>query len=583
MRFYIFADLQCYTSTFNWELIHAPENFPTDICGSPIEKSKEFAYNIKMEKEMNRAGSLTFTLGPDHPILKKRFIPLGVTIALTTPVGGVIPTGGVPDGVNAVIGHVIWYGRVLSIEKTFNNEVNVTCEGALAFLNDVMVRPRQFFYLQGYSDAGKAYNVPAVDVLDMIFGEYNTKMSSYPKRCFYDLNQRIPNEQIDETTTPITAGSSVNPVMVDGQEHYATTGYKVKYSSYYYIYNGSTWENSYKRSNYISETYYQSIDDYVSTLDKMTEIANIEPAVGLWAECVDDVDFKLRVFIHYLPSAYNPSHIVFANNLADFADNGDGLDIYTCIIPFGNNKLRLSNNAVSNVKPVGKAYEYWVPVGDVYGGGGEYGYIEKTIDFSECETGQELSQMAGYSYSAYTQRFGKSFNVSAVDLSILSEIQDEGYIPLIITDPDIGSSDFNPTNLITIGDGVNIKSNPHDLHYSLVAFTCTSVSLDIDNPGASNYTFEIYDSNYLPSKPKMLTEYYDRRRAIAEGKVAQDGTIYRAAQEATAVYKENDNSVYADYDGTHQEHYTANGTGDTRTDIQCETVAPNTYTPPNNS
>ena len=106
--------------------------------------------------------------------------------------------------------------------------------------------------------------------------------------------------------------------------------------------------------------------------------------------------------------------------------------------------------------------------------------------------------------------------------------------------------------------------------------------MDVDNPGATNYVFQVYDSNYIPLNPKMLTAYYDKQRAISEGKIAKDGTIYRAAQEANAVYREDDNTVYAYYDD-HEKKYTATGSGDVREQIVEEDLAPGTTPLPNNN
>ena len=591
MRFYIYADFNVSAtksyiddqgntvtiSDWQWQLIHAPENFPTYIYGSPVEHDKAFAYNIKMDKEINRAGSLSFTIAPGHPLYGQIF-PLGTTIALTTPASG------------TAIGHVLWIGRILTIEKTFNLEKNVTCEGALGFLNDIMVRPRYFFIASG-EDANKEYKMPAVRLLDIIGNEYNTRAVQKRKITF---GVYLPVENIDITTTELYDGCTNPEYVVNGQTIIADViGTKAKYAvtiSHYnaYIWNGEYWEDYVPRSGYINDTYYTSIEDYVTTLDKVSEIANLDPRVGMIAECVDDTTFEIRLNVGYLPSFYNQSHIVFANNLTDIVDNGDGMDIYTAVIPFGKNKLRLnqtsSYNSTSHVTTgMLEGYHYWIPVSDTVGGTTAAGYIEKTIDYSDCETSAELASMAEVNLQAYQGRYGKSFNVSAVDLSIMSEISDEGYVPLIITDPSIDmdathrNSDFNPDTFINVGDGVNIKDDVHGVNYTLVNFICSSMSLDIDNPGASNYTFQIYDESCTPLKPKMLTSYYDKRRAINAGKIAEDGTIYSSRQ-PSATYKEDENSVYTETD-LYQEHYTAEGEGHNRTNIQSEKVAPGTYTP----
>ncbi|MBO7450647.1 MAG: hypothetical protein J6U54_09780 [Clostridiales bacterium] len=581
MKFYIFADFNVNSSTYNWQLVHAPENFPEYIYGSPIEEDKAFAYNISMEKEISRAGSLSFTIPPRHPLYNS-IIPLGTTIALTTAES--TPSGGEASQEEAVIGHVLWIGRVLTVERNFNLEKNISCEGALAFLNDIMVRPRSFFTVSG-ENANKEHKVPAVDILQMIYNEYNSRCSV--KRRLQQFRLQVPEETIDSTQTPLYDGDSEHQTYEhSGSMIPATLGCKASYNGTAYIFNGERyWETyEYPQHYYINETYYTSIDDYVTTFDKFSEIVDLDPSVGMWAECTDDYSFEITLFVARLPYTHKPKHIIFANNLVDLQDNGDGMELYSQVIPLGANKMRLGDDPTgSPVQYIAGNYQYWPIVSDyIRGSDTSIGIIEKTIDYSDATTSDELGTIAFYNLQAYESRIGRSYNVSAVDISLLSENQDEGYNPFILSDGRINSSDYNPNNFIDITDGVMIESLPHGTHYSNVKFTCSSLRFNVDNPGASDYTFQIYDNSYVPSKPKMLTEFYARQKAISEGKVAQDGTIYYQNRQPKDVYKEDDNNVYADYD-QYQEHYSSTGTGDARTDITSEKVAPGTYVPPQNN
>lgn len=57
---------------------------------------------------------------------------------------------------------------------------------------------------------------------------------------------------IGETTTEITNGSDVNPIVINGEEIKAKSGDIVKYVYTYYLFNGSTWSTFIDTSNLIT-------------------------------------------------------------------------------------------------------------------------------------------------------------------------------------------------------------------------------------------------------------------------------------------------------------------------------------------
>lgn len=75
----------------------------------------------RLNHEINKAGSFTFTIRPDHPyigVLQKMKIPLTIE----------------DDD------EIIWRGRILKTVEKFNKDVDVTCEGEMAFFNDTRIR-----------------------------------------------------------------------------------------------------------------------------------------------------------------------------------------------------------------------------------------------------------------------------------------------------------------------------------------------------------------------------------------------------------------------------------------------------------
>ena len=94
----------------------------TDIHTSDINC---MLLNPSLELEMNSAGSFTFTLPPKHPNWNDVKV-LKSTIDVYED------------------NELIFTGRVASIEKNWNNERVVTCEGALAYFNDSIHRQNKW-------------------------------------------------------------------------------------------------------------------------------------------------------------------------------------------------------------------------------------------------------------------------------------------------------------------------------------------------------------------------------------------------------------------------------------------------------
>lgn len=83
------------------------------------------AYDLVLTREVNSAGSLTFTITPDHPLYDKI------------------------EGLNSFIDvykddEWLWQGRVMSHTNLFNNCVEYYCEGALGYLNDSYQPQKEF-------------------------------------------------------------------------------------------------------------------------------------------------------------------------------------------------------------------------------------------------------------------------------------------------------------------------------------------------------------------------------------------------------------------------------------------------------
>lgn len=105
--------------------------------------------NPKLELEVNSAGSLEFTIYPNHPLYEQIYRLRSRVIVYRD-------------------GEAIWRGRVLSDESDWLNGKTVTCEGELAYLNDSIVRP---WDMTG-EDTGEAYTIR--EILEFLINTHNS-------------------------------------------------------------------------------------------------------------------------------------------------------------------------------------------------------------------------------------------------------------------------------------------------------------------------------------------------------------------------------------------------------------------------
>lgn len=104
-------------------------------------------YNGKLKTGINIAGSLSFSLMPNNPVVSS-LMPLKSTITLRRN------------------GKTIWSGRIIQTKKNIYNQYDITCEGALSWLYDIMIPPTSF------------KNTTVGDIVSSIIGSYNSLCSA---------------------------------------------------------------------------------------------------------------------------------------------------------------------------------------------------------------------------------------------------------------------------------------------------------------------------------------------------------------------------------------------------------------------
>lgn len=114
------------------------------------------AYNVTLERELNKSGTLEFTLPPTNPMCAELKIMLSVVTVKR-------------DGADH------WRGRVLSAKRDFYNCRAFVCEGELAYLNDSMMQKSE-------------YTGTVSNFLARLLSNHNTQMAAQTDKCMYRGN-----------------------------------------------------------------------------------------------------------------------------------------------------------------------------------------------------------------------------------------------------------------------------------------------------------------------------------------------------------------------------------------------------------
>lgn len=208
------------------------------------------AYSKSFTKELNKAGSFKFSVAPDNPSYNYIY-KLRSTVYVTN------------DNV------MVWLGRVVSIHDDLYGIRNVTCEGALAFLSDILIKPY-------YYPITQSVITPGVSV-----GEHISHiMSLYNSRC--SAKRRLTVE-------------ANLPTALSNKNSYAITG----------------------------------VESYTSVFDELTNCLQYESTLRMSIEFA--ASYKLS--IKMVPFGECDNEIVLTKNLIDASFDVDGSEIYTSLIP----------------------------------------------------------------------------------------------------------------------------------------------------------------------------------------------------------------------------------------------------------
>lgn len=245
--YYIYADFKVNDESYDIKEIYSPERLSEGYA----------AYNMKLDKELNRAGSFSFTIAKSHPLYND-ITQLGTTVYVKKN------------------GECIWAGRVLNISRDMYLNKNIQCEGALAFLGDIIIRPFKYY--------GVDPKVSLKEHFSTIMGKYNQRCS--PKRYLEWADEDLPE---DFTNSEIYSVSGVDSyVSVLDEINSIRTKDESLALTMDYIFGGKLYVRLVKLP-------YRTVDSYIEFGVNMLDYAEETDGTGVYSAVIPVTDGKITI------------------------------------------------------------------------------------------------------------------------------------------------------------------------------------------------------------------------------------------------------------------------------------------------
>lgn len=406
-----------------------------NVCYAPNLAYRGYAViNPVHTAEINKADTLTFTVPPNNPLYGS-IQPLTSDVTLRWD------------------GEILCHGRVLNRDRDFQNRKKLTCEGALAWLNDSIIPPHTrtasvssyVSYILGLHNAQVEANrqlqvgtISDVDVEDL------------------EPGATIPYD-VDAIARQVIAGQW--GVGTDRRQRLEAAGY-----SYELIQNkvnellGVSYRYTVETTQSASSagTLEIEVTDYTTALSCLTAEWLSEQGYTIRARSVDE-NGGIVTYIDLLSrnGVMGEQTVQFARNLLDLDEQLDASDIYTCVIPLG----KATDGVPLTIASI-NAGQIYLENTDL---SALYGKIYRTINHSDIADANELLA-AGRNDVKECLSGSLSLNVKAVDLAFAGDETDRFFV----------------------GGYNRILSIPHSYDDYLM---CTKIQTYLQDAGKTNYTF----------------------------------------------------------------------------------------------
>ena len=340
---------------------------------------KRVILNPRLTLEMGKAGSFQFSLPPSNSLyntLAKLKTIITVTLDDTE----------------------IFRGRILTMDRSFNNVKQIYCEGVLAYLND-SVQPSEKF-------TGKTH-----DLFAQIIEGHNKMVE--------------PAKQVK--MGKITAEN--RDIIITGTSDETEDGSNGSFDYKQIAINAMTgeWKSSWE---FISSYMIAYAGGYLRARHGED---------GLYIDYLQDYESRA------------PQKIELGTNLLDFSESISAENLFTVLIPLGDENLTIADVNNGSVELQDEALVK------------EYGRIVRTHVFDSVNQPETLLEN------------GKRYLESYANVPVTIEIK---AVDLHFANPDIQE--------IYVGDQVLVRSAPHGIKDYL---TCTKIEYDFSNLGNTTYTF----------------------------------------------------------------------------------------------
>lgn len=347
----------------------------------------------------------------------------------------------------------IFRGRVLTNNRNFNNIRTIYCEGDLAYLVDSVQKAEKY--------EGKAHAL------------FHNIISAHNARVEASKRFTVGNITVEDRDVLLT-GKSDN--ITD-----AETG-KFDYKQIAVNAIADEWRNTF---DFIETCLIDYTGGYLRTR-RQNGTTYIDLVTDYGSTAVQEIEF--------------------GKNMLDLTEEVSAEDVFTVLIPLGDENL--------TIESVNNGSDELVDTAAV----ARYGRIVKTHVFDSVNNAETLLEN-GERYLASNVNVPVTLTVKAVDMHLV--------------DPDASP--------IHVGDKVHVTSSPHGMADQL---TCTKIEYDMENPANNTYTFG--------SPKQSLTERYRKDKSKANGGSGAGGAASAADDEAKKQLDEFFNAwINVDPDSAH--------------------------------
>ena len=385
----------------------------------------------------------------------------------------------------------VFYGRVFSISRNFNNIKHVYCEGALSFLIDTLQQ-------------AKSYKGKAKQLFRDIISSHNQLVQSWQS----DVDKKFVIDRLEIEDTD---------VIIPGKKD--------------------------KDGNYYGDEYEQTIiesiaEEWLTTYDYINNIL-IEYLGGYLMYEYDSKNKRNKIsyvsensFDNEIEEAtknnLSAPEIDYGINMLDLTEELNAEDLCTVLIPLGDDGLTIEK-ATNKASHSDVRVEYidgkGIGISDI-AASERYGKIVKSYVFDNVNEADTLFTN-GYKYLKTHKNIPISFTVKAVDMHFVDSSQ----------------------QIISVGELAKINSTPHNLVQYLV---CTKVEYDLEDASKNQYTFG-NPKQSMTERYKKNKEKEKQRQNTNSRKGA--GTALATAADIAQAYAKEVNDNYANIKTWVEDHY----------------------------